>query len=56
MTAKINSSMTKAVNFTIGLALLLMLFPVGGKTSGKPAGVRTAVELIANKPTLRKIA
>lgn len=45
---------TKTVNFTVGLALLVMLFPIGGTCTGKPAGVRTAIEMIANKPSLRQ--
>ncbi len=32
---------------------LFMLFPVVGKVSEKPAGVRTAVEMISKKPALR---
>ena len=41
------------VNFTAGCALLVMLFPIGGKLPEKPAGVRTAIEIIAKKPALR---
>lgn len=48
-----NSSAVRSVNFTVGVALLLMLFPVVGKASEKPAGVRTAVEMISKKPVLR---
>ena len=36
----------KTMNFIVGAALLVMLFPVGGKLPEKPAGVRTAIELI----------
>jgi hypothetical protein len=43
------SSALKTVNFIAGLALLVMLFPIGGKLPEKPAGVRTALELIAKK-------
>ena len=39
----------RTVNFTVGLALLVMLFPVAGKPLEKPAGVRTAIELITKK-------
>jgi hypothetical protein len=39
----------KSVNFIAGLALLVMLFPIGGEFHGKPAGVRTAIELVAKK-------
>lgn len=42
----------KTVNFTVGLALLVMLFPLPGKPAGKPAGVRTAVEMVSKKTTL----
>lgn len=56
MTSKASSTVTKTVNFAVGFALLAMLFPVGGHYLGKPAGVRTAVEMIANKPSLRKAA
>jgi hypothetical protein len=34
------------MNFIVGFALLVMLFPIGGKLPDKPAGVRTAIELI----------
>lgn len=44
------------VNFTVGCALLAMLFPLGGKLPEKPAGVRTAIEMIAKKPALKAIA
>ena len=40
------SQALKTVNFIAGLALLVMLFPIGGKLPEKPAGVRTAIELI----------
>ena len=43
------SSMLKTVNFTVGIALLVMLFPLHGKPSDKPAGVRTAIELAGKK-------
>jgi hypothetical protein len=36
----------KAVNFAAGIALLLMLTPHGGEVHEKPAGIRTAIELI----------
>ena len=35
-----------AMNFTIGLALVVMLAPKFGQPSDKPAGVRTAIELL----------
>ncbi len=48
--ARITSSPAqKAVNFTVGLALLVMLYPIGGKLPEKPAGVRTAIELVSKK-------
>ena len=40
------SQALKTMNFIVGLALLVMLFPIGGKLPEKPAGVRTAIELI----------
>lgn len=43
------------VNFTVGCALLAMLFPFGGKLPEKPAGVRTAIEMIAKKPALKAV-
>ena len=42
------------VNFTVGFALLAMLFPHHGQLPPKPAGVRTAIEMISKKPTLRQ--
>jgi hypothetical protein len=53
MTATINSSKIQAVNFIAGFALLVMLFPHGDKLPEKPAGVRTSIEMIANKVTLK---
>ncbi len=53
------SAQTKSlqiVNFTVGCALLAMLFPFGEKLPEKPAGVRTAIEMIAKKPALKAIA
>ena len=47
------SSRIHAVNFVTGFALLVMLFPHGAKLPDKPAGVRTSIEMIANKPSLR---
>ena len=46
---------TGTVNFAAGLALLVMLFPHHGKLPEKPAGVRTAIETIAKKPSLRTV-
>lgn len=40
------SAALKTMNFIVGMALLVMLFPIGGKLPEKPAGVRTALELI----------
>jgi hypothetical protein len=34
------------MNFIVGFALLAMLSPIGGRLPDKPAGVRTAIELI----------
>lgn len=50
-----NRTAIQTVNFTVGCALLVMLFPIGGKLPEKPAGVRTAIETIAKKPALRAI-
>jgi len=46
MTRTTSSSVLTVMNFIAGMALLIMLFPVAGKAQGKPAGVRTALELI----------
>lgn len=53
MTQHTNSQTLKAVNFTVGFALLVMLFPVPGKSVEKPAGVRTAIEMVSKKTTLK---
>lgn len=47
------SQTLKTMNFIVGLALLVMLFPIGGKLPQKPAGVRTAIEAVSKKPSLR---
>ena len=49
MTHQTTSSALKTVNFTVGLALLVMLYPIGGKLPEKPAGVRTAIEMVSKK-------
>lgn len=46
MRATEHNTVSKAVNFAAGIALLLMLAPHGAELPEKPAGVRTAVELI----------
>ena len=43
------SPVQKTVNFIVGAAMLVMLFPMGGKLPEKPAGVRTALELVSKK-------
>ncbi len=53
MMKQINSSKIQAVNFIAGFALLVMLFPHGDKLPEKPAGVRTSIEMIANKVSLK---
>ena len=53
MMKQINSSKIQAVNFIAGFALLVMLFPHGDKLPDKPAGVRTSIEMISNKPSLK---
>lgn len=48
-----HNTVSKAVNFAAGIALLLMLSPHGAQLPEKPAGVRTAVELIGkSKPRI----
>lgn len=37
------------VTWTVCLAVLASFVPVGGKVQGKPAGVRTAIELLSKK-------
>lgn len=49
MTKTRSNTSLKLVNFISGFALLVMLFPVAGKLPEKPAGVRTAIDLIAKK-------
>lgn len=53
MMKQINSSKIQAANFIAGFALLVMLFPHGDKLPEKPAGVRTSIEMIANKVSLK---
>lgn len=55
MTQHTTSQTLQMVNFTVGFALLVMLFPVAGKAVEKPAGVRTAVEMVSKKITLKAI-
>ncbi len=43
------------INFIVGIALLVMMAPLHGEMPQKPAGVRTAIELISKKLTLRPI-
>jgi hypothetical protein len=45
----------KTVNFAVGFALLVMLFPIHGKPCEKPAGVRTAIETVGKKTELKAI-
>ncbi len=47
------SQALKPVNFTVGFALLVMLFPFHGKPAEKPAGVRTAIEAVSKKTSLK---
>ena len=53
MTRKHTSQLLKPVNFMVGFALLVMLFPHHGELPEKPAGVRTAIELIGKKTSVR---
>lgn len=53
MTQHTTSQTLKTVNFTVGFALLVMLFPVAGKAVEKPAGVRTAIEMVSKKTALK---
>jgi hypothetical protein len=39
-----------AMNFAVGVALVSMLSPHFGKPCDKPAGVRTAMELLEKRP------
>jgi hypothetical protein len=50
-----NSQTLRTVNFIVGLALLVMLFPKHGNLPEKPAGVRTAVELVSKRTALRTV-
>lgn len=45
MTRRSNSIVT----WTVCLAVLASFVPFGGKVQGKPAGVRTAIELLSKK-------
>lgn len=56
MTTQMTSSRIHKVNFITGFALLVMLFPHGDKLPDKPAGVRTSIEMIANKPSLKSFS
>lgn len=53
MTRTSTSQMLKSVNFIVGFALVVMLFPHHGELPEKPAGVRTAIELIGKKTSVR---
>lgn len=55
MTQHTTSQTLKTVNFAVGFALLVMLFPLAGKTVEKPAGVRTAIEMVSKKTTLKAV-
>ena len=55
MTLKNTSQALKTVNFTVGFALLVMLFPIHGKPCDKPAGVRTAIEAVSKKTSIRAV-
>ena len=58
MMLNIADSLTvRTVNFIVGFALLVMLFPKHGNPPEKPAGVRTAIELVSKKAlTLRDLS
>lgn len=47
------STAIRIVNFTAGFALLVMLTPHHGQLPQKPAGVRTAIELVSKKIAIR---
>jgi len=55
MMTHLTSKTIQTVNFAVGFALLVMLSPHDGMLPEKPAGVRTSIELIANKPSLKKV-
>ena len=52
VTKMTTSQAQKTVNFIAGFALLVMLFPHGDKLPDKPAGVRTAIELVTKKTSV----
>ena len=39
-----------AMNFVVGIAIVSMLFPHFGIPCEKPAGVRTAIEMLEKRP------
>ena len=43
---------TSIVTWIVSLAVLASFIPFGGKIQGKPAGVRTAIELLGKKVRL----
>jgi hypothetical protein len=45
MQRMITAQAVLTLNFAVGVALVVMLAPHGGKPCDKPAGVRTALEL-----------
>lgn len=56
VTKTATSQALKTVNFAVGFALLVMLFPIHGVPCDKPAGVRTAIEAVSKKTTLTALA
>lgn len=53
MSQHLTSKAQKSVQIAAGLALLVTLMPINGVSNTKPAGVRTAIEMISKKISVR---
>lgn len=53
MSQSLTTKAQKSVQIVAGLALLVTLFPIHGVSNTKPAGVRTAIEMISKKISVR---
>jgi hypothetical protein len=51
-----NIQTLRTMNFIFGMALLMMISPQHGHLPEKPAGVRSAVELVGKRTALRTVA
>jgi hypothetical protein len=51
-----NIQTLRTMNFIFGMALLMMISPQHGHLPEKPAGLRTAVELVGKRTALRTVA